>query len=138
MTSTDKIRTITLTISAPVKIHEEEWPVIAQATGRSRICYHTPIPDHEVDSYSLRVRQHADGRTIVYGVLAASPAWTGTESRRGGEILIPPGDGPPTADDGRVVGDEAIVRAIRKVGLECGLPESVIRDCIADLPATKL
>ncbi len=135
---TPKTRTITLTDRPPVKIREDEWPVIAQGSGKSSVCHHTPIPDYQVDDYDLRVRQHADGRTIVYGVLNASPAWTGNESRRGGTILTPPGDGPLTADDGRTVDGMILVSTIRAVGMECGIPASVIRACVADLPADEI
>lgn len=131
-------RTITLTDRPPVKITDDTWPVIAHGTGKSSVCYHTPIPDYQVDSYDLRVRQHADGRTIVYGILNAASAWTGTEDCRGGVILTPPGDGPLTADDGRVVAGEVVVNAIRRIGTLCGFPDAVIRDCIADLPADEI
>ena len=133
-----KIRTITLSRRPPVKIYDDEWPLIAHGSGKSRVCYHTPIPDYEVDGYDLRVRQHADGRTIVYGILDAASAWTGSEDRRGGEILIPPGEGTLTPDDGRVIDGAALVAVIRRVGEDCGLPDSVIRECIADLPAEEI
>lgn len=117
------MRTITLTDSAPVTIDDAAWPLIASATGRSRVNHGTPIPDYEVDKYSLRVRQHEDGRAIVYGVLDAATAWTGSEDHRGGYVY-----------DRHV----NLASAIRRVGRELGLPEAVIRDCIADLPAVAL
>lgn len=127
-----KQRTITLTDRAPVKIYEDEWPVIACATGDS-----CEISDYarrqqalargECDTYSLRVRRHADGRCLVYSVLdAAIAAWhapAGGESWRGGELL----------DAG-----ENLAEAIRRVGTDGGLPDSLIRDCLADLPAEEL
>jgi 8-oxo-dGTP pyrophosphatase MutT (NUDIX family) len=45
------------------------------------------------------------------------------EDHRGGQLL----------DDGA-----DIAAAIREVGEECGLPDSVIRDCTADLPAEEI
>lgn len=110
-----KTRIITLTDRPPIKIVESDWPVIACATddsggGRAQ---------GEMDAYHLRVRQHADGRTIVYGVLDAATAWTGTVNRHGGELLA--------------AGD-AVADAIRRVGEDCRLPENVIRACIAALP----
>lgn len=120
-----KRRTITLTGRAPVEIIEDDWPTLALATGDSYSGsdygrHQQALGQGELDRYTLAVRQHADGRSIVYGVLSASPAWTGTEDYRGGVLLA--------------AGAE-LAPAIRQVGEECGLPASVIRACIADLPA---
>lgn len=115
-------RTITLTDRRPIQIREDEWPIIAvgdQRPGDTR--NGTPVPDYETDRHSIRVRQHADGRAIVYGVIDAATAWTGTEDWRGGELLIAP--------------DADLAAAIRRVGESGEIIESVIRECIADLPA---
>jgi hypothetical protein len=81
----------------------------------------------EFDEYTLIVRQHADGRALVYGVVdAALAAWGAPargESWRGGELL--------DADSDRA-------RAIRRVGEAGGLPDAIIRACIADLPAVEI
>lgn len=133
----NKTRTITLTGRAPVRIREDEWPVIASATERPGSFHNgTPVPDSETDLYVLRVRQHADGRTLVYGVVDAATAWTHTEDWRGGELLVPSGTGPLSPDDGRVVPDQEIAAAVARVGR--GMPASVVRECIADLPAEDL
>jgi len=121
-------RTITLTDRAPVRIDEGAWPQIAHAVGDSYDSgdysrYQQASAQGELDEYSLRVRQHADGRAIVYGVLDAATAWTGSEDWRGGEVLD---------------ADADIATAIRRVGEMGGLPDSVIRDCIADLPAEEI
>jgi hypothetical protein len=116
-----KTRTVTLTARPPVTITEDAWPVIARSSGRSTRRYETP--DHECDCYTVRVRQHADGRTIVYAVLEAATAWTGSEDARGGELL-------PAASD--------IAAAIDRVGRDIGIPEHMIRECVADLPAEVL
>ena len=114
--------TITLTDRAPVTIVRAEWPVIASATDRpGSILRGTPVPDYETDEFRLTVRQHADGRSIVYGVIDASTEWTGTEDWRGGELL---------ADGGE------LVAAITRVG--DSMPACVRRDCIADLPAQEI
>lgn len=117
-----KTRTITLTDRGPVKIREDQWPEIASASERpGSFVNGTPKPDYETDCYTLRVRQHADGRAIVYGVVDASTAWTGTEGWRGGELLEAGAD---------------IAAAISRVG--AGMPPSVVRECVADLPAVEL
>lgn len=138
-TTTTKTRTITLTGRAPVRIVEDDWPLIASAkddsyVGNDYSRYQQALAQGECDQYAIRVREHADGRILVYGALDAATAWTGSESRRGGVLLTPPGEGPLTADDGRVVPDSEIVAAIQVVGADCNLPEHVIRACIADLP----
>lgn len=146
MTET-KTRTITLTGRPPVRIREAEWPIIATAKGDSYSGsdysrYQQALGQRECDEYSIRVRQHADGRTLVYGVLSAAiSAWgqpAHGESHRGGVLLVPAGDGPLRSDDGRVVEMSEIAAAIRRVGEECGIPDAVIRECIADLPAEEI
>jgi len=123
-----KTRTITLTDRPPVKITEDAWPIIACAILRPGSAG-TPKPDYETDEWSLRVRQHADGRAIVYGVVDAATAWTGTASWRGGELV-----------DAFAPGTNmlAIAAAIRRVGTKGEMPESLIDDCIADLPPEEL
>lgn len=128
MTTETKTRTITLTDRRPVTIRESEWPELASATGDSFRGdvgrYQQARARGEIDTYSLRVRQHADGRAIVYGVLdAAIAAWrqpAGGEDHRGGELLD---------------GGSDLAAALRRVGESCRLPDSVIRDAVADLPA---
>ena len=122
--------TVTLTGRRPVQIDKAEWPIVASADddslshrGIDYACYQEALARGEADRYRLKVRQHADGRTIVYGVLDAATAWTGNEDHRGGELLAPGAD---------------VAAAIRRVGEECGLPDRVIRDCVADLPAEKI
>ena len=108
-----KKRTITLTNRAPVIILEAEWPIVAMARGASG----------DAAEYTLRVRRHADGRAIVYGVVDAR---TEGGSWRGGEVVDAAGDA------------GAIAAGLRRVGKDAGIPERIIASCIADLPATPL
>lgn len=126
-TTERKQRTITLTDRKPVKIYDDGWPVIATADGDSYGSgdysrHHEAKTRGELDTYLLRVRQHANGRAIVYAVFDAS-AWTRSEGRKGGELLEAGAD---------------IPAAIRRVGADSNIPDSVIRKCIADLPAEEL
>jgi len=125
METITKRRTITLTDRPPVTIVEANWPVIAVALGHEDSA-RAQRPDYEGDSWAIRVRQHADGRAIVYATFDGATAWTGSESRSGGEVLTnrPSGAG--------------IVSAIKRVGTEVGISDATIRECIADLPAEDL
>ena len=118
-----KQRIVTLTDRPPVLIDEDDWPRIAWGHGDSYGPVDPLRHDQEVDVYDVVVRRHADGRHLVYAVLGGAKAWTGTASRREGELLAP---------------GEDVVAAIRRVGARCGIPDRVIRDCIADLPPDRL
>jgi hypothetical protein len=153
MTTKTKTRTITLTGRPPVRIREAEWPICASAEGDSYGGsdygrYQQALGQGECDEYSIRVRQHADGRTLIYGVLsAARPCWgqpAGGESHRGGVLLAAPSaDAPGRWTWEGTIGDApvtiviwpAIAETIRQIGEECGIPDATIRACIADLPA---
>lgn len=123
--------TITLSGRAPVTVVKDDWPVIASASDDSYSGdpgrWHQAKQRGECDMYRITVRQHADGRTIVYGVLDAAVAqWgapAGGESYRGGYLLD--------------AGQDAAA-AIHRVADESGIPASVARACIADLPAEEL
>lgn len=122
-------RIITMTNRPPVQINDEDWEVIAEASGDSFVGNdygrrQQALGQGECDRYTLKVRQHDDGeRVIVSGVFDAG--WSGNEDTRGGILLKS-----PSASD--------IVRAIREVGEYCHLPDRIIRDCIADMPAEEL
>jgi hypothetical protein len=132
-----KKRVITLTGRPPVRIVEADWPVIARGDGDSYgggdYCRRDQaLAQGECDKYWIRVRRHVDGairRVLVYAVLdAASEAWgapAGGVSHREGELL--------TADE-----TDDLAETIRRVGEEACIPDEVIRECIADLPAEDL
>lgn len=116
-TTTSKIRTITLTDRAPVRIREDAWPVIARGwDGDNRA-----IPHQSNRQWTIRVRQHADGRSIVYGVYSSD--WQGETGCKAGVLLA---------------AGAALVPAIHRVGEDIGAPDAVVRGCIADLPAEDL
>lgn len=141
-----KTRTITLTGRPPVRIVEADWPAIAEAkddsAGDDYSRRQQKLHQGEADEWGIKVRQHADGRTVVYGWMSAAiAAWhqpAGGQSAKGGYVLVPAGDGPLAPDDGRTVEDAAIVAAIQRVASECGIPAATAHACIADLPAEDL
>jgi hypothetical protein len=124
-----KTRTITLSDRPPVKIVEEEWPIIASAKY-----WDTQHESQANRTWSLRVRQHQqDGRTIVYGI--RSTRFQGERGAAAGELLTPP-EGAQIKDDEWYVWDE-IPAAIKRVAARCGC-ERIADDCIADLPAVEI
>src|SRR5216684_1858168 len=89
MSDEKKTLTITLTGRAPVTVDKAEWPIIASSKRH----------DGQVEvqanrTWRLAVRQHADGRAIVYGVYDTN--WQGAHGKRGGELLAA-GDDIPAA-----------------------------------------
>ena len=105
--------TVTLSGRRPVRIQKDRWPVIARVK-RSRgeaadqtICH-------------LIVRQHQDGRTLVYGV-SESPSEDQTQ--RAGCLLEAGAD---------------TCKAIREVSGELGFDPNTAQACIASLPAEDL
>jgi hypothetical protein len=93
---------------------EDDWPTIASAKDWDN--------EHECQAnktWSLRVRQHADGRSLVYAVYDSCYPGQGS---RGGELLEAGADLPT---------------AIRRVGERCEC-EQIVDYCIADLPAEEL
>lgn len=140
MTTTEKkLISITLSERAPVKVDPEQWPLVAMADRH----------DGEVrcqanNEYAIKVREHADGRRIVYGWHRAGDGGQhrGFRDTYGGFIVEPSNAfrENPTGDSPAVTRapDEAeTVRAIRRVS---GMidDDQLGNACIADLPATEL
>jgi hypothetical protein len=116
MTTTEsKTRTITLTDRPPVKIRDDEWPLIAEGHW-----YDSPHKHQANRECHIRVRQHEDGRAIVYAQY--DTAYQGERGQRAGAVLT---------------ADEDIAAAIRRVG-ETGNCQQCIDYCIADLPAEEI
>lgn len=135
-TTTTKTRTITLTDRPPVTIREDAWPIIATGSiDGSNFDPATPNPETECWDDTIRVRQHADGRALVYGVSRYEREYgSGDYHHRAGELLTDA---------------TQIVAAIRRVGstlrdmVGAGAvtPGAIRRaedECIADLPAVEL
>ena len=113
---TEEKLTISLFDRRPITVTKENWPVIASKTGWEG--------EHESQAFRkwrMTVRQHEDGRTIVYGVYDTS--WQSENNRRGGELLDVNAD---------------IPSAIKRVGERLEFDEIFIQGCIADLPAEEL
>ena len=118
---------IRMTNRAPVTVLDEEWPVLARAEGDSYAGndggrHSQALIQGELDEYMISIRAHADGRCIVYGDISGS-IWTGTEHNYAGEILESFAD---------------MVAALVRVGSDAGVPDVLVRECIAALPAEEM
>jgi hypothetical protein len=118
-------RTITLTDRAPVAIVEADWPELA--AGRYSF-------DREsLTTVAIRVRQHADGRTLVYG----TDHRTGPDgyTSRAGRLLDARESTPESlAATIILVGQDLCAMA----GSECADIQRAVRACLADLPAERI
>ena len=127
-------RTITLTGRPPVRISEDTWPVIAAAKD-SEHDGQVECQANQRSSWAVRVRQHEDGRAIVYATYEYTSNWQGARgfaAKRG--VLL------PAATD-----VSAICEAIREVcediaqaehdGEDAGRWRTLAHECVADMPA---
>ena len=114
--TTTKKRTITLSGRAPVMINDADWPIIAEATANNS---HNGIDRDATRDAWMKVRRHADGRTIVYG--CRETRFQGEHDRRAG-VLVPSG--------------ENIEQVIQLVGGQLWGDE-LAQACLEDLPAVE-
>jgi hypothetical protein len=137
-----KYRTITLTGRPPVKIREDQWLTVAEGEAEQYDGENKRQSGRATDVF-LRVRQHQDGRTLIYGGYDYSTRWQGERDSayRVGRIITVEG---VTATE---IGDaQAIVDGIREVGAELmdktggytPLVQEAIDACIADMPAEEV
>jgi hypothetical protein len=108
--------TITLSDRRPVRVDKDAWPIIASDDEHDG-----QVRSQANRTWKLIVRQHEDGRAVVYGIHDTN--WQGAHGRRGGELVEADGD---------------LAAAIRRVGERLEFPETLIEGCIADLPAEDL
>ncbi len=120
-------RTITLTGRRPVTIDEDAWPRIAEALE------HHSCGEHAQNgkvSWQLRIRQHADGRLIMYGTTRGWCQCSDTETTtpRAGYVL------PAGTSDAELA---AMALQVAKAILppDYGSAEGLAQDLMADLPA---
>ena len=119
---------ITLTDHAPVRISKDKWPVLSSVNETLYSDDPDPSSNDKVKSGVVRliVRQHQDGRAIVYGVHENDDPLGNDDfsyNRRGGELL-------PSASD--------LPATIKRVGTSLGINEELIQACIAGHPAVDL
>jgi len=138
----NKRRTITLTDRPPVIISDDKWPLIASASDKE-FDNQYEFQANRISKWFVGVRQHEDGRTIVYATYSYSSNWQNSRdySAKRGVML--------DSFALREASDSAdIVRAVREVtediaGAECQDGDAarwrtLADECIADLPADVL
>lgn len=127
-----KKRIITLTDRPPVRIIEADWPVIASATYRAHDGQIECQANRRWDG-AIRVRQHADGRAIIYATASYDSQWQGERgySLRGGEIL--------QAGSDLAAAISRVHASLEDAGVDTGRGwDALAAECIADLPAEDL
>jgi hypothetical protein len=116
-------RTITLTDRCPVTIDEDAWPVIAAADW-----FEGQYEGQANRKAHIRVRAHADGRHLVYGVFTSRHQ--GESDHRAG-YLIPASDQVPGT-----MPNCPVVAAIHAVSKKVW--RDLADEVIADLPPVEL
>lgn len=143
-TTTPKRRTITLTDRPPVKIREEDWPVIARGAANDNDAENPGNPPNRTWTRTIRVCQHDDGRVIVYGFYHFSTAHQSENdavARCGDLLATPPTTAAIIARIRGIATDLATAEreaAIDERHREAGRWRAVAQACIADLPAEEL
>lgn len=134
--SDDKKRTITLTGRPPVTINEDAWPLIASAR------------DHEHDGqvecqanrqskWFIGVRQHDDGRAIIYATYSYTSNWQGARcfyAKRG--RITPASDLAQLCREIENVAHE--MESCEVQGEDAERWNTLAAECIAELPAEEL
>jgi hypothetical protein len=115
----DKIRTITLTGRAPVKVRDSQWPLVAVASEHDG-----QVKSQANREWWIRIRQHDDGRMLVYG--GYESAFQNEHDLRAGYLLDADHDAKDIAD--------AVYRVADGISAERRLAD----ECIADLPAEEI
>lgn len=145
-TTERKIRTITLTGRPPVRIVEDDWPVMADGEVDDHDGGQVRYQADRSTTATIRVRQHrTDGRTIVYGVWEYDTRWQGEQGRteRAG-VLIPCPEGTVISDteyavwDGIIAAIGEVAASLAEMSGDTERTSRAARLCIADLPAIDL
>lgn len=139
-----KTRTITLTDRPPVRIAEDDWPVIARGDADDNDSDQPGNAPNRQWERTIRVRQHEDGRAIVYGVYDYDTRFRGARgaSARRGALLPAPATLDQLIAAMREIGDE-LAEAESEAAIEesCKAPQQwrvAVQQCIADLPVETL
>ena len=141
MTNTNPFLTITLTDRAPVKIKKEDWPIIAEGDQNDDDSNQPGNSPNREWKRTIKVRQHADGRALVYGVYEYETCFqgeSGAAARRG--VMLAAGE--DVIASVRLVASH-LSEAEEEAAISDEMKESqrwraAAQECIADLPAEEL
>lgn len=143
-TTTTKTRTITLTDRPPVTIREDDWPILATGSADDDDSDGRGNRPNREWTRTIRVRQHEDGRAIVYGIYDYETAFQGASgaAARRGTLLAAPVTPDQIIEAIRAIGDE-LAEAESDAAIEESRKDSrqwrvAVQACIADLPAVTL
>lgn len=131
---------IELTNANPVNIDPAAWPVIARAADHDG-----KVESQANNEWRIIVREHRDGRRLVYGMHDAGNGgqYAGFRPTRAGHLVahVSREEARQPEDGGPIVGThpdlEATVEAIRDVASAIGRAD-LGAECIGDLPALTL
>jgi len=124
----EKMNVIPLTDCPPVRIKEDEWPILAHGDYRNFIC-------NQLWCVHIYVRQHNDGRCIVYGTYDFDSLY---EDKPNIEVYA--GVFLNHSENDMIVGIHDVGEILRNA-VDCDSAihiSSAVRKCIADLPAEDL
>lgn len=143
MTTEKKMIEITMSETAPVRIDAALWPVIASAETHDG-----KVECQANTEWAIKVREHADGRRLVYGSQSAGNGghYAGYRGKDAGYLISVDTQveehGSP--DDMRrayaardKAREEQTIRAIRRVAGVIG-DEDLGAECVGDLPAQEI
>jgi hypothetical protein len=143
MTNENTHLTITLTDARPVKIKKEDWPLIATGDQNDDDSNQPGNPPNREWKRTIRVRQHSDKRTLVYGVYDYDTAFqgeSGAAARRG--VMLT-----DASEEDTIAAIRRVAAELREAEDEAAIDErhkeaqrwhAAAQECIADLPATEL
>jgi hypothetical protein len=132
MTTENKTRTITLSGRPPVKIKEDDWPVIAHGSWSD----HDNQYEFQANrkwNLDIRVRQHEDGRAIVYGIYSHETHFQNESDAYYKEGVLLDADAEDIAGAIDRVGDLLMLR-----GVEAEHVKDVVAETISELPAEEI
>lgn len=131
-----KTRIIPMTCRAPVRIVEDEWPIVAQGPAK---VFEGPY-DFQANwtfTVMIAVRKHADGRCLVYGTAKYASNYQGSNAidARAGELV--------SVDERVAAGILSVAETLCEIVTEQGQEftadiNRAARECISRLPAETL
>jgi hypothetical protein len=142
-TTNNKIK-VTLSDASPVSIDPEQWPVVASASRHDD----GKVKSQANTEWRIIVREHDDGRRLVYGSVRAGQGgqYVGWRDTEAGYLVsvdaqIGGHGSPEDMRRGHAARDakreEETIRAIRRVAGAIG-EDQLGAECIGDLPAREI